>query len=82
MSTVGGRPSPSLRDGSGEGLRAAQRRQEAGVARLLDPGPGTNVVDIGCGVSGPPINVAKATGTSIKRLNFKRTNALKAVNGT
>ena len=55
---------------SGEGLHAAQRRQEADVAELLDLGPGTRAVDIGCGVGGPLINIAKATGASITGLNF------------
>lgn len=55
---------------SGEGLRAAQLRQEAGVGELLDLGPGTAVADIGCGVGGPLINIAKATGASITGLNL------------
>ncbi len=55
---------------SGEGLRAAQRRQEAGVGDLLDLGPGARVVDIGCGVGGPLVHIAKATGASITGLNF------------
>ena len=55
---------------SGEGLHAAQRRQQAGVARLLDLGPGMRVADIGCGVGGPLINISKATGASITGLNY------------
>ncbi len=55
---------------SGEGLRAAQRRQEAGVGELLDLGAGTKVADIGCGVGGPLIHIAKATGASITGLNL------------
>ena len=55
---------------SGEGLRAAQRRQEAGVAEFLDLGPGTTVADVGCGVGGPLINIAKATGACITGLNL------------
>ena len=55
---------------SGEGLHAAQQRQEAAVAELLDLRPGTTVADIGCGVGGPLINIAKATGASITGLNF------------
>ena len=55
---------------SGEGLMAAQRRQEAGVAELLDLAPGTKVADIGCGVGGPLINIAKTSGASITGLNF------------
>lgn len=55
---------------SGEALHAAQCRQEAGVAELLDLGPAATVVDIGCGVGGPMINIAKATGASITGLNL------------
>lgn len=55
---------------SGEGLHAAQRRQEVGVAELLDLGPSTKVADVGCGVGGPLLNIAKATGASITGLNF------------
>lgn len=55
---------------SGEGLHAAQRRQEAGVAELLGLGPRTNVADLGCGVGGPLINIAKITGASITGLNL------------
>ncbi len=55
---------------SGEGLHAAQRRQEIGVAELLGLGPGIRAADIGCGVGGPLINIAKATGASITGLNL------------
>ena len=55
---------------SGEGLHAAQRRQEAGVAEILNLKPGTRVADVGCGVGGPAINIASATGASITGLNF------------
>ena len=55
---------------SRESLHAAQRRQEVGVAQLLDLGPGTKVADIGCGVGGPAINIAKATGANVTGLNF------------
>lgn len=55
---------------SGEGLHAAQRRQEAGVAEILGLRLGTKVADIGCGVGGPAINIAKATGASITGLNL------------
>ena len=55
---------------TGEGLKAAQRRQEAGVAELLDLGPAKTVVDVGCGVGGPLISIAKATNASIMGLNL------------
>ena len=40
------------------------------MAELLGLGPGTRTADIGCGVGGPLINIAKATGASITGLNF------------
>ena len=55
---------------SGEGLHDAQRRQETGVAELLDLGPGTKVADIGCGVGGPLIHIAKTTGAHITGINL------------
>lgn len=55
---------------SGEGLLAAQRRHEVGVGRLLGLGPGKQVADIGCGVAGPLVTIAKATGASITGINL------------
>ncbi len=55
---------------SGEGLHAAQRRQEVGVAELMALGPGMEVADLGCGVGGPLVNIAKATGANITGLNL------------
>lgn len=55
---------------SGEGLHAAQRRMQAGVAEVLGLGPGIRVADLGCGVGGPLINIAKTTGASITGLNL------------
>ena len=55
---------------TGEGLRTAQRRLQADVAALLGLGPGTRVADIGCGVGGPLINIARATGASLTGLNY------------
>ena len=55
---------------SGEGLIAAQRRHETGVGELLALGPGTKVADIGCGVAGPLVTIAKATGASITGINL------------
>ena len=55
---------------SGEGLHAAQRRQEAGMAQLLGLGPGTKVADVGCGVGGPLVSVAKVSGASVIGVNF------------
>lgn len=55
---------------SGEGLHAAQRRQEASVAEMLSLEPGTKVADIGCGVGGPAISIARISGASVTGLNF------------
>ncbi|MDE2850652.1 MAG: methyltransferase domain-containing protein [Acidobacteriota bacterium] len=55
---------------SGEGLLAAQRRHETGVGELLALGPGSRVADIGCGVAGPLVTIAKATGASITGINL------------
>ena len=55
---------------SGEALHAAQRRQETAVAELLELGPQSRVVDIGCGVGGPLVTIAKASGASITGLNL------------
>ena len=63
---------------SGEGLHAAQRRQEDGVAGMLGLGPGTKVADLGCGVGGPLINIAKSTGASITGLNLNANQIARA----
>ena len=55
---------------TGEGLHAAQRRQESGVGELLELAPGARVADLGCGVGGPLIHLAKTTGASITGLNL------------
>lgn len=55
---------------SGEGLHAAQHRLQVGVAEILGLGPGAKVADLGCGVGGPLINIAKTTGASITGLNL------------
>jgi sterol 24-C-methyltransferase len=54
----------------GEGLKASQARQERGVALLLGLKPGMRVADIGCGVGGPMIEIARASGAHIVGLNF------------
>lgn len=55
---------------SGESLHAAQLRQEADVAEILGLGPSSKVLDIGCGVGGPLINIASCSGANITGLNF------------
>ena len=54
----------------GESLRTSQRRQEEQIARHLGLKPGMEVADIGCGVGGPLITIARATGASITGINF------------
>lgn len=55
---------------SGESLRDAVRRHEIGIGELLDLEPGVKVADLGCGVGGPMITIAKTTGASITGINF------------
>lgn len=55
---------------SGERLRAAQRRQEAGVAALLELGPAKQVADVGCGVGGPMMSIARVSHAKITGLNL------------
>lgn len=54
---------------TGESLAESLRRHEEGVGRLLDLKPGMRVADIGCGVGGPLVTIAQATGASITGLN-------------
>ena len=55
---------------SGESLRDSVRRHELGVAELLDLRPGMKVVDLGCGVGGPLVTIAKASGASVTGINL------------
>ena len=54
----------------GESLRRSQRLQEEEVARRLGLKAGMEVADIGCGVGGPLITIARATGARITGINF------------
>ena len=54
---------------TGERLAKAQRRHEEDMGSLLDLRPGMQVADIGCGVGGPLVTIARATGASITGLN-------------
>ncbi|MDE0368382.1 MAG: methyltransferase domain-containing protein [Gammaproteobacteria bacterium] len=54
---------------AGERLATAQRLHEEGVGRLLDLRPGMQVADVGCGVGGPLVTIARATGASITGIN-------------
>lgn len=55
---------------SGESLKESVRRHEIGLAKLLGLGPGMKVADLGCGVGGPMITIAKASGASVTGVNF------------
>ena len=54
----------------GESVPASQRRHEEGIGQLLRLRPGMEVADIGCGVGGPLISIAQATGANITGINF------------
>ena len=54
----------------GESLKASQRRHDEGLGKLLRLRPGMRVADVGCGVGGPLVNIAEATGASITGINF------------
>ena len=54
----------------GESLVASQQRQDRLIGEILRLQPGMEVADIGCGVGGPMITIAEATGASITGINF------------
>ena len=54
----------------GESLAASQRRHDEAVGSILRLAPGMEVADIGCGVGGPLVNIAKATGARVTGVNF------------
>lgn len=54
----------------GENLQRSILRHLDGVGKLLRLGPNMRVADIGCGVGGPLVNIAKATGAKIVGINF------------
>ena len=54
----------------GESLAESQRRHDRQIGKILRLQPGMEVADIGCGVGGPLITIAKATGASITGINF------------
>ena len=54
----------------GESLRQSQKRHEDGIAALLRLRPGMTVADIGCGIGGPLVNVARSTGARVTGINF------------
>ena len=54
----------------GETLRESQRRHDEAIGELLRLKPGMHVADIGCGIGGPLVSIARATGASITGINF------------
>ena len=54
----------------GEGLVDSQQRHDRAIGELLGLKPGMRVADIGCGIGGPLVAIAKATGASITGINF------------
>lgn len=54
----------------GESLSDSLRRHETGIGEILGLKPGMNVVDLGCGIGGPMISIAKATGANITGVNI------------
>lgn len=54
----------------GESLVKSQYRHDEQIGKLLRLGPEMVVADIGCGVGGPLINIARTTGASIVGINF------------
>ena len=54
----------------GESLSASLRRYEHDIARLLDLREGMRVADVGCGVGGPLVTIALATGANITGINI------------
>lgn len=54
---------------AGERLAASLRRQEEGIARTLRLRTGMRVADVGCGVGGPLVTVARASGANVTGIN-------------
>ncbi len=54
----------------GENLAASQRRHDEEIGELLRLRPGMLAADIGCGVGGTLIHIARASGASITGINF------------
>ena len=55
---------------SGETLSQAIKRQEEGLAGLLHLRPDMHVADIGCGIGGPLINIARFSGAKLTGINI------------
>ena len=54
----------------GESLARSQQRHDRQVGAILRLQPGMEVLDLGCGVGGPMVTIAEATGANIIGINF------------
>lgn len=54
----------------GESLVESQHRHDEEIGKLLKLDSGMVVADIGCGIGGPLINIARTTGANIVGINF------------
>ncbi len=54
----------------GENFVKSQYRHDEQIDKLLRLGPEMVVANIGCGVGGPLINIARTTGANIVGINF------------
>lgn len=54
----------------GESLARSQQRHDRQIGAILRLQPGMEVVDLGCGVGGPMVTIAEATGANIIGINF------------
>lgn len=55
--------------GPGESFKASQVRHEHYLARTLGLGPGMAVADLGCGIGGPLLEIARFSGAQIIGVN-------------
>ena len=55
---------------AGERLADSQQRHDREIGELLGLKPGMRVADIGCGIGGPLVVIANATGASVTGINF------------
>ncbi len=54
----------------GESLADSHQRQEAFIGAMLSLKAGMEVADLGCGIGGPMVTIAKTTGASITGINI------------
>ena len=54
----------------GETLAQSQRRHDEEIGALLNLVPGMQVADFGCGLGGPALTIAAATGATVTGINY------------